>query len=493
MGFWQNFLHKVTPWQSTEEHPLEKINPRNLKHLTHYLHDLIHGKLWRKVLLGLLAGAAVGFLFGPTLEIVSRENAEIIGNWLALPGRFFLTMIQMIVIPLVFASVIRGLAASNNLEQLKKLGSRLVIYFLLTSTIAVTIGIGVASVIQPGKFINNPPASQQISAQEVKQESPSGGDEDGLSLATLPASVISVLPQNPLQEATESQMLQVVLFSIVIGLALVNLQPKQSKPLLDLLGSLQSVAMAVVKWTMYLAPVAVFGLIAQATIQTGIASLIGVGVYVLTVIAGLLAMLLVYLIIAFLAAGISPWTFLSSVKDVQLLAFSTGSSVAVMPLSIQTAEEKLKVRPSISQFIIPVGATVNMDATALFQGAATLFISQMYGLELGLAVLVTIVVTAIGASIGTPATPGVGIVILSGVLSSVGVPLEGLALIIGVDRILEMMRTSVNVTGDLTASVVMNRLVPAHTSPAEEKEQHEQVEKQRQEAEDVIINNEAAA
>lgn len=254
-------------------------------------------------------------------------------------------------------------------------------------------------------------------------------------------------------------MLQVVLFSVMIGVALVSISPMQSKPLLELLGSLQEVSMAVVRWTMLLAPTAVFGLISKFTINLGLEALMGMLVYVGTVLLGLLLMLIVYMSIILIVTGKSPIAFMRAIKDVLLLAFSTSSSAAVMPLSIKTAEESIGVRPSISQFVIPLGATINMNGTALYQSVAAVFLAQAFGIELGFGELLLIMITVVGASIGTPSTPGVGIVILALILNSVGIPTAGIALIIGVDRILDMSRTAVNVTGDLVTCVVMDKWV----------------------------------
>lgn len=470
-------------------HPIEAVHPRNLKHLTTHLHALVQNKLWLQIIIGMLLGLLAGVVFGPSFALVSRDTAEVVGNWLAIPGKFFLTMIQMIVVPLVFASVIRGIAANENIKQLKSIGLKLVVYFLITTTIAVTIGVTLASVIQPGQFVDFAPAASEVSAGEVRSEV-SGSP---ISLRTLPESIISVLPDNPLSAAVEANMLQIVLFSIVVGIALINLRPRKAKPLLDVLGSLQSVSMRIVRWTMYIAPLAVFGLMAQLTIQTGFDSLFGVGVYITTVVIGLALMLSVYLLIAFIFGGWSPIAFLTRIREVMLLAFSTGSSAAVMPLSIKTVEEKFNVRPSVSQFVVPIGATVNMDATALFQGIATIFLTQVYGLELGLGVLLALIFTVIGSSIGAPATPGVGIVILSVVLQSVGVPLEGLALIIGVDRILEMMRTSINVAGDIVASIVMDRIGRVAKTLKQEQDTEAACEQQRLfSGEDVVCESASA-
>jgi Na+/H+-dicarboxylate symporter len=238
--------------------------------------------------------------------------------------------------------------------------------------------------------------------------------------------------------------------------------------MLDVLGSLQEVCMTVVRWAMLLAPFAVFGLMARLTSQVGVDALLGMGMYMLTVLLGLFVLLMLYLVVVFVFARISPMRFLGSMRELLLLAFSTSSSAAVMPLSIRTAEEKFGIRPSISQFVIPLGATINMNGTALYQGVATVFLAQVYGIDIGMSGLALIVVMAVGASIGSPATPGVGIVILSMLLSSIGIPPGGVALIMGVDRILDMCRTAVNVSGDVVTCCLMDRWIGGSKSAAEE-------------------------
>lgn len=470
-------------------HPLQLIHPRNLKHLSGTLHGLITSQLWVKVLLGMFLGVGAGLLLGPAAGLVPPETARTISAWLVLPGNIFLTIIQMIVVPLVLASVVRGIAASGSTEQLRSTGLYLVGYFLFTTTVAITIGILVTSVVQPGRYVDNSefkPAASSATAIEDNIE------DEQIDLTELPNTLVSILPDNPVSAAVEMNMLQIVLFSVIFGLALVSLQPEKSKPLLDLLGSLQSVVMRVVSWVMRLAPYAVFGFIAQVTLQTGFETLVGIGVYVLTVLAALAALMCFYLLVVWVAGRIAPRRFLSAVRQVQLLAFSTNSSVAVMPVTMKTAEEKLNVRPSTAQFIVPIGATVNMDGTALFHGTATLFLTQVYGLEVGIGMLLALVATAIGASIGTPATPGVGIVILSVVLGSVGVPLEGIALIVGVDRVLELFRTATNVTGDLVASVVIDRFTTTAPSYEEEVETQSEIEQEQEKTGEDVVTGEFA-
>ena len=466
---------------------LEMIHPKPLTGLVSYLQGMIQGRLWLKIIIAMIAGLITGIILSPQTGLVTKDTAAVLGSWLAIPGNIFLGLIQMIVVPLIFASVIRGLASTDDLEQLKKVGIRLVVYFLITTSIAIIIGISVSTIIEPGKYIDTGFAETQIDADELALAAEDEVEAPGTT--GLPEIVVSLIPQNPLGAMVEREMLQVVLFAVFIGLALVAMPPKQAQPILSLLGSLQEVCMTVVRWAMYLAPFAVFGLLAQITIKVGLDALLGMAVYVGTVLLGLFLMILVYLLIVSLLARYNPLHFLSAVREVQLLAFSTSSSAAVMPLSMQTAEEKLGVRPSISQFLIPLGASINMDGTALYQAAATVFLAQVYNVELGLPALLLILVTTVGASIGSPATPGVGIVILAMVLSSVGIPASGVALIIGVDRILDMSRTAINVTGDLTASLVMDRWVGGKKTAEEERREELARNEQRDcDDEDVICD-----
>ena len=217
--------------------------------------------------------------------------------------------------------------------------------------------------------------------------------------------------------------------------------------------------MTVVRWAMTIAPFAVFGLMAQLTSRTGLQTLLGLGVYVATVVIGLILLFSLYMIFLRTIAGIPASRFLKDSRELLLLAFSTSSSAAVMPLSMKTANEKFGVRNSIAQFIIPLGATINMNGTALYQAIATVFLAQVFGVELSTAALTLIVMMAVGASIGSPATPGVGIVILASIVSSIGVPPAGVALIMGVDRLLDMSRTAVNVSGDLVACIFLEHRI----------------------------------
>lgn len=441
---------------------LEILEPRPLKNLAGQLSALVAGRLWLKVLIGMFLGLAVGVLIGPSAGLVSAETGATVGNWLALPGMLFLAAVQMIVIPLVFASIILGLASSENVDQLRRMGIVVVLFFVATTAVAVTIGLWIASILQPGQGL----AEQLINQVAAAGQAPPPLTPPGLS--ELPETLIRLLPGNPLDAMVQGEMLQVVIFAIIVGIALVALAPTQSRPLLDLLVSLQLVCMTVVQWAMLLAPFAVFGLMARLTSQIGLGALVGMALYVATVLIGLLMMLALYLALVWIFASLKPGEFLRSTRELLLLAFSTSSSAAVMPLSIKTAEEQLGVRTSVAQFVIPLGATINMNGTALYQGVATVFLAQVYGVDIGTGGLALVVVMAVGASIGSPATPGVGIVILAMVLSSVGIPPEGVGLLMGVDRILDMSRTSINVAGDLVASKLMNRWIGSGTKSSVE-------------------------
>ena len=431
---------------------LDAIHPRSLKHLADQLSALVATRLWLKVLIGLFLGLVIGFLLGPEAGLIAAETGALIGNWLALPGMLFLASVQMIVIPLVFASIILGLASTENIEQLRRLGTVVVLFFVVTTAFAVTLGLWIAGLLKPGLGLSSNLVAEASSTEAPTPLAPP-------DLADLPQTVIQLLPGNPLGSMVEGEMLQVVIFAVIVGVALVSLTPTQSKPLLDLLTSLQQVCMTVVRWAMLLAPLAVFGLMARLTSQIGFEALLGMAMYVATVLIGLALLLVMYLVLLWALAGERPLSFLKSTRELLLLAFSTSSSAAVMPLSIKTAEEKLGVRPSIAQFVVPLGATINMNGTALYQGVATVFLAQVYGIDISMGSMALIVAMAVGASIGSPATPGVGIVILAMVLSTVGIPPEGVAILMGVDRILDMSRTAINVAGDLTASKLMDRWI----------------------------------
>jgi len=257
--------------------------PRPLRHLSVYLVGLVKGRLWLKVLVGMFLGLVVGTLLGPSVGLVEPERGLLIGNWLAFPGQLFLATIQMIVIPLVIASVVRGLAASENLEQLRKLGFRVTSFFVVTTALAAAIGLWVGSVLNPGGMMEG----LTLPATEAG----AGAAATMPSAMELPQALLGLLPGNPLDAMVEGQMLQVVIFSIIVGVALVSMPEEKSRPMLELLDSLQQVCMTVVKWAMKLAPYAVFGLMAQLTTTIGFQAMLGMASYVATVLIGLLVLM----------------------------------------------------------------------------------------------------------------------------------------------------------------------------------------------------------
>jgi Na+/H+-dicarboxylate symporter len=425
---------------------------KTLKSLNSYLQKLVESKLWLKVIIALFLGVGAGILISPGMGWVPVNVSQPLGSWLALPGKLFLKLVQMIMIPLIFASIIRGIA-SNDEEQLRKMGLGVVVYFVFTTVISITIGTVITLLIKPGDLIH------KLSAQEHSETVGNLAMENGTvpGWNDIPNAISELLPDNPLASMVTGEMLSIVIFTIIIGIAITALTKNMQQPIMTLLSAIQEICMTVVNWAMKLVPIAVFGLMAQLSSSIGVNSLGGIGLYFAVVLLGLFLLLCIYLLIVGIVGKRNPFDFLKKIRDVQLLAFSTTSSAAVMPLSLKTAEDKLKITPSVSNFIIPIGATVNMDGTAIYQCITTLFIAQAYGLEMSLLNIVLVMVTIVAASIGTPAIPGGGVVILASVLQGAGIPTEGIVIIIGVERILGMFRTAINVTGDLTACIVFDK------------------------------------
>jgi len=408
-------------------------------------------KLWFQVILGMFGGVALGLALSPSaFALVDEKIAFAVAPWIALSGNIFLALIKMIVIPLVMSSIILGITSAGSVEVLKSLGFKIGPYFIFTTIIAVTIGICITYLIHPGSYVSSDIISQ-VATSSV-QVAKSAQD------ISVPDLIVGLIPVSAVKAELDGNILAFVVLSIFIGVALMNIDEEDARPLRDLAKSLQAFSMKVVDWAMKLAPYAVFGLLCNITIKIGFDAISSMFMYVLTVILGLLLLLCFYLLIVYFVGKVKPLDFLSKIREVQLMAFSTSSSAAVMPLSMKTAEKELNIPTTISKFVIPLGATVNMDGTALYQVCAAIFLTQLFGIDLTLVEVIILAFTTVGASIGAPSTPGVGIVILATILQGIGVPIEGIALILGVDRILDMCRTTINVTGDLTATIVMKKL-----------------------------------
>jgi Na+/H+-dicarboxylate symporter len=430
-----------------------------LRDLGRGLDRYIQGKLWAKILLALLLGVTAGYLLGDEFGFVAVDDAKTITSWMALPGQLFLSLIKLVVIPLVFASVVLGIIGSDSMQTLKSLGIKTVIYYVLTTVVAVIFGFLVAFVIKPGQYIDSNLLSKLDMSQSVSGQKSLIGE---IKIADI---ISGFIPSNPFTVLVGGEMLQVVLLAIFLGIALMSLNEEEASPLISLLNTFQKISMVVISWAMRLAPFAVFGLTARLISQLGTEALFGLGIYVLTVLAGLSLLMIFYLFLVKTFGKKPVLQFVGDIREVLLLAFSTSSSASVMPLTIETAEKKLLVRTSISQFIIPLGTTINMGGTALYQGVATAFLAQVFQVDLSLSQITLVVLTATLSAIGAPGTPGVGMAILATILSSVGIPAQGVMLIIGVDRLLDMSRTVLNVAGDLVAAVLMDRLESKSSNP----------------------------
>lgn len=425
---------------------------RPLKELSRYLQSLVEGRLWAKVLIGLLLGIALGAALGPGTGWVAPDIAQAAASWIALPGNLFIRLVQMIMVPLIVSSIVLGIAGGESKGQLRTTGLGLGLYFVATTALAVVVGVVLASLVKPGLSVDTGALGLARSATDSSLE----------ALATqrtwdVPQTITQLLPSNPLASMVSGEMLNVVIFAIVAGIALAAVDDVHAEPILRLMASVQEICMTITRWAMRLAPIAVFGLICQVVAQVGFEVIFGLALYVATVIAALLMMVAVYALLLKAVARVSVGRFFRESREVLLLAFSVASSAAVMPLSLKTVEERLGVSAGIARFVIPVAATINMNGTAAYQAIATLFLAQVYGIPLDLPTIALLVVTTVAASIGTPSTPGAGVIILATILTSMGIPVAGVALIIGVDSLLGMCRTAVNVMGDLTAAMLFDR------------------------------------
>lgn len=431
-----------------------------IKDLYSYLQSLVQSRLWLKVIIAMIAGIALGAYFATQPSWLNERYLEAIINWIAFPGNLFIRVVQMIMVPLMFSSVVQGIAGGNNKEYLMKSGPRLLLYYGMTTTTVLILSVIMASLLNPGAYMD----ASGLITEDMAITIPTTDPASAFNVGNIPGMITNLLPANPLGAMVSGDMLSIVIFAIIVGVSLANIAPDTAVPLLKVLYSIQEIAMAVTRWAMKLAPVAVFGLMCQVTSKVGIDTIMGLSMFMLTVMLGLLIVVLVYTCILLFVARTDIRHFFSNAKDVLLLAFSTASSAAVMPLTIKTAEEKMGINPAVSRFIIPVGVSLNMDGTAVFQAIATLFLAQVYGLELETPTILLVIVTTILASIGTPSAPGAGVIVLGSVLGTIGIPVTAIALIIGVDRLLGMFRTSVNVMGDLVTCQVFNRFYKEENS-----------------------------
>jgi len=410
--------------------------------------------MWAQMLVGMGLGVLAGLAVAPEGPFAIPPDILIpMTEWIMLPARLFLALITMIVVPLVFCSILLAITESGGFQFLRTTGLRVVLYFVFTTVVAVWIGIALSQAINPAQHV----PESWLAGRTAGIETLADAARNVSPQKSVPQLIAELVPANPVAAVLEQQMLQIVIAAVLAGLALVSMTRKEAEPFINVCQSAQGICMKIVYGAMLAAPVAVFGFLFRLTVETGPDMLAALSWYIGTVLAGLLVIMLLYLMLVAFAARRDPIAFLRDIRDAQLLAFSSSSSAATMPLSLSTAENRLKVDPEIARLVIPLGTTINMDGTALYQIVVALFLTSLMGIDLTTGQLVILSVTIVGAAIGSPGTPGVGLVILSSIMTSLGVPAEAIGIILSVDRMLDMCRTTINVTGDLTAAVLFDR------------------------------------
>jgi Na+/H+-dicarboxylate symporter len=411
-------------------------------------------QLYTKILIGLILGTILGAVAN-VAHIEPLRQALIL---LEPVGTAFIRLLTMIVIPLVIASLLVGAASLGDIRKLGRIGGKTLAYYMITTALAVIMGLLVSNIVQPGSRVD--PATRDRLAAEFEHQA-----EGSVSLAAQTPSVkdllLNMIPRNPVKAAADFDLLPLILFSVIFGAAVSVLPEVQKSAVLNFFDGINNASMVIIGWIMKVAPYAVFAIIAAVVAQFGLDLLRSLLIYTLTVVLGLALHTFgtISLMVRFVA-GLNPLTFFKRIIPVELFAFSTSSSSATLPVTIDTAQNKLGISREVSSFVLPLGATVNMDGTALYQAVAVMFIAQIYGLHLDLMGQATIVLTATLASIGAAGVPSAGLITLIVVLQSVGMGdkvAAGIALILGVDRILDMLRTCVNVTGDLSCAAFVAR------------------------------------
>ena len=396
----------------------------------------------------ILIAMGLGLVLGSLLQWIALPedhflNAFALNGVIDAGGKIFITLLKMLVVPLVFVSLVCGAASLGDTGSVGRLGGKTIGLYLLTTAIAVSMAMLIALTTDPGLGGESANQAQAATAFEPKT-APSVKD-----------TFINVVPGNPIAAMADGKMLQVILFALLFGLALSRAGTSGQK-LRAFFVDLNEVMMRLITMIIVLTPIGVFCLMTQLGATLGLAEIAKVAMYFATIVIALLAhAALVYPLLLKSLTGLSLLAFLAKMREPLLVAFSTSSSGATLPVTLRTVEHKLGVPNNVASFAVPLGATINMDGTAIMQGVATIFIAQFYGIDLGLTALLTVVLTATLASIGTAAVPGVGLITLTLVLDQVGLPVEGIALIIGVDRLLDMLRTAVNVTGDATVATIV--------------------------------------
>ncbi|MFP6680901.1 MAG: dicarboxylate/amino acid:cation symporter [Gammaproteobacteria bacterium] len=396
--------------------------------------------LTQKIMIAMVAGAVLGIVINLFFADVGIINDYLINGLFHVVGAIFIASLKMLVVPLVFVSLVGGVTSLGDLTALGRMSIKAVSLYLGTTMIAISIALSLAVTVGPGSGFD----AESTTAEFTGREAPPLVDV-----------IINMVPSNPIAAAASGNMLQIIVFALLFGIA-ITMSGDRGKHVVNFFNDLDVVIMKMVEIVMRLAPYGVFALICRTFSTQGIELIVPLLSYFLTLTCALgLHGLMVYPTLLKMFANLNPYMFLRKMRDPVTFAFSTASSAATIPVTLRTAEAKMGVDNAIASFTVPLGATINMDGTAIMQGVATVFIANVYGIDLAITDYLMVVLTATLASIGTAAVPGVGLIMLTMVLNQVGLPVEGIALIIGVDRILDMMRTACNVTGDCTVTCII--------------------------------------
>ena len=409
----------------------------------------LHWKIIIGMFLGIFFGLALSF-FPPGKIFISKYIKPF--------GTIFINLLKLIAIPLILASLIKGVSDLKDISKLSRMGGRTIITYMFTTVIAVIIGLVLVNLIKPGNSISNETRQELIEAYSSNTEEKREAANKQKSAGPLQA-LEDIVPDNVFKSFTSNKnMLQVIFFALFFGIGMILLPEKKVYPVKEFIDSLNTIILKLIDLIMLSAPYGVFALLATLVVEAPSLELFAaLGLYSVTLLVGLASMILVYAVIVKLLTGKSPGEFFKGIAPAQLLAFSTSSSAATLPVTMECVEKNLGINKEVSSFVLPIGATINMDGTSLYQGVAAVFIAQAFGLDLDLSSQLGIILTATLASIGTAAVPSAGIVMLVIVLAQAGIPEAGLALIFAVDRPLDMCRTIVNVTGDAAVSTIVNK------------------------------------
>ncbi|GEQ86384.1 glutamate:proton symporter [Patiriisocius marinistellae] len=403
----------------------------------------------------ILLGMALGVIFALLLTNFAWGNG-FISDWIKPFGTIFINSLKLIAVPLIFASLVKGVSDLKDISSLSKMGLRTIITYVLTTVIAVSIGLAVVNLVGPGKTISEETRSELVDAYggeaEKRQEAAKNQKEAGPLQA-----LVDLVPSNIVGAASSNgNMLQVIFFAIFFAIGLILIPEKDSKPVKKFFDGFNEVILKMIDLIMLAAPYGVFALLAALVVEAPSPDLFAaLGMYAICVVGGLALMVGVYVLLVWIFTKRSPSSFLNGIAPAQLLAFSTSSSAATLPVTMERVEEHLGVKKEVTSFVLPIGATINMDGTSLYQAVAAVFIAQAFGMDLSFSTQLGIIATATLASIGSAAVPGAGMVMLVIVLAQAGIPEAGLALIFAIDRPLDMCRTVINVTGDATVSMLV--------------------------------------